>query len=228
MSVWAVSTLNPLDRLTLLGRWKYSMCSFIGSALFYDADSRLPRLSGLDFVLSHQFGIRRTGPQNGSVLTSAGRRRLWQFAAGPPLWGRRDALWEDLGLHADSEPAPHRRDGRDVAETTHGRERLPVISSRLDLWTCLYQPIALPSKLLLVLGHFLHQGPRFSYSTRLHRLSSSAQYWQMGRKSYLIRIYDLQYHISQSTKSYVDGIYLLWIQKKGSSKLLADYENDVI
>lgn len=127
--VWDVWTLNPLDRLTLLGRWKYCMCSFIGSALFYDADSRLPRLSGLDFVLSHQFGIRRTGPQSGSVLTSAGRRRLWQFAAGPPLRGRRDALWEDLGLHADSEPAPHRRDGPDVAETTHGRERLPVISS---------------------------------------------------------------------------------------------------
>lgn len=50
----------------------------------------------------------------------------------------------------------------------------------------------------------------------------------MGRESYLIRTYDLQYHISQSTKSYVDGIYLLWIQKKGSSKLLGDYENDVI
>lgn len=127
---WPAHAPRPMEVL-------YCTCSFIGSALFYDADSRLPLLSGLGFVLSHQFGIRRTGPQSGSVLTSAGRRRLWQFAAGPPLRGRRDALWEDLGLHADSEPAPHRRDGRDVAETTHSRERLPVISSGLDLWTCL-------------------------------------------------------------------------------------------
>lgn len=59
------------------------------------------------------------------------------YDSSPPLRGRRDALWEDLGPHADSEPAPHRREGRDVVETTHSRERLPVISSRLDLWTCL-------------------------------------------------------------------------------------------
>lgn len=72
----------------------YCTCSFIGSALFYDADSRLPRLSGLGFVLSHQFGIRRTGEcfdvrRSPQIMTV--RRR--STAPRPP---RRDALWRTL------------------------------------------------------------------------------------------------------------------------------------
>lgn len=175
---WPAHAPRPMEVL-------YRTCSFIGSALFYDADSRLPRLSGLGFVLSHQFGIRRTGEcfdvrRSPRIMTV--RRR--STAPRPPrrvVRGPWTARWFRT---SSAQKRRARRRGNNA------------------------QPRAFT-------GNIIPSGP-LDVPVATHRTTFETP------------LCSTTCHISQSTKSNVDGIYLLWIHKIGSSKLLGDYENDVI
>lgn len=78
---------------------------------------------------------------------TVGRRTPHPSGPRPP---RRDVRGPALGLHADA--------GTSSAQRRRTRRRGNNASTRLYLWTCLQQPIALRSQLLFVLRHFMHEG----------------------------------------------------------------------